>query len=124
MIYDFIYDYRREWERFISISLIAKSRVYEDYLFLPLNGWDAVCESGRQSILGVCAYMGTEKESKKFSFRFYCGTGIRFSWNDVQWEKQARASNEISGEDKQFTRRLILPSIDGGIIFYFKAGGN
>jgi len=119
--YDFIYDSKNEWENSVSISVIAKSRVYEDYLFLPVSGYAAVCESGKQSILGLCFYHGAERKWKKFSIRFYGGAGLRFVWNDVHWEKQEKYS--IEPEKEEFTRKHILPSIDGGIIFYFKAAG-
>ena len=122
LIYDFIYDFTDKWEKFISISAIAKSRTYDDYLFFPNHGYAAVCESGRQSILGICGYQGAERKWKLISIRFYWGAGLRFVWNDVHWEKQELYSYEPEKED--FTRKLIVPSIDGGIIFYFKTSGN
>ena len=119
--YDFIYDSGERLEKFFSISVIAKSRVYNDYLFLPLHAGAGVCESGKQSILGASIYFGVDRKYKKYAFRFYGGAGFRYLWNDVHWEKQALYPYDPSEEN--FTRHHALPSFDFGIIFYFKALG-
>jgi len=122
LIYDFIFRSNQEWENFVSFSVMGKSRTYDDYLFYPLDDKYAVRESGKQSILGICFYQGVERKAKLFSIRFYWGAGLRHSTNLVHWQKQEQSPYEPYKEN--FTRRLIRPSIDGGIIFYFKAAGN
>ncbi len=121
LVYNFSYRINEPWTNMISVSVIAKSRSYSNYSFLPLSGRYGVCESGNQIIYGASILHSAIWSSKYFSVIYYGGFGFRHSENSIVWEREYNGYDFT--HESRFNKIINIPSIDGGIIVLVKLRG-
>ena len=119
LAYQFCYRTHHPWSNYLSLSVMAKSKAYNDYSFLPLSGYTARCESGRQRILGAGLSISARRSWNVVSIHFYGGVGFRNIRNKITWKERTSGNFDPLPEEK-FTRSINVPWFEGGIVFLLK----
>jgi len=117
----FIYDYNfpRKANRsnyFLSATLIVKEHNYKNYFFGDRG--TSRSESGNQRIYGLTMCGGKNFNTSHCVFRFYVGVGIRHLESSLSWPGYNRNGTLLPAKD--FNYSLTAPSLDFGIVFYFR----